>query len=65
MQSKKFPYPPNGRSEIPTGRGVLKVKMFEANYEANLQFRRGSGASVGGVWIFSGTLHCLDEYSPQ
>ena len=29
--------------EIPRGRGVLKVKILEAKYEAKLEFPRGSG----------------------
>ena len=37
--SRKNPYPPHGRSlEIPRGRGVLKVKILEAKYEAKLEF---------------------------
>ena len=61
--SKKNPYPPHGRSsEIPRGRGVLKVKILEAKYEAKLEFPGGMGVqnkrpSVGGVWIFSETTH--------
>ena len=56
------PYPPHGRStEISRGRGVLKVKLLEAEYEANLAFPGGMGGakqkpSVGEVWKFSGTL---------
>ena len=61
--SRKNPYPPQGRSsEIPRGRGVLKVKILKAKYEAKLEFHGGTGVqtkkpSVGGVWIFSGTAH--------
>ena len=37
--SRKNPYPPHGRSlEIPRGRGVLKVIILEAKYEAKLEF---------------------------
>ena len=57
-------YPPNGRSmENPMGRGVLKVTILEAKYEAKLEFPGGGGAKRksfhggGGVWIFSGTAH--------
>ena len=40
--SRKNPYPPHGRSlEIPRGRGVLKVKILEAKYEAKLEFPGG------------------------
>ena len=40
--SRKNPYPPQGRSlEIPRGRGVLKVKILEAIYEAKLEFPGG------------------------
>ena len=70
--SKKNPYPPHGRSsEIPKGRGILKVKILEAKFEANLEFPgKGWGGggwgwgcktkqlSVGGVWIFSGITQC-------
>ena len=41
---RKNPYPPNGRSsEIPRERGVLKVKILEAKYEAKLEFPGGRG----------------------
>ena len=59
--SRKNPYPPHGRSlEIPRGRGILKVKILEAEYEAKLEFPGGMEVqnkkpSIGGVWIFSGT----------
>ena len=40
--SRQNPYPPRGRSsEIPRGRGVLKVKILEAKYEAKLKFLGG------------------------
>ena len=40
--SRKNPYPPQGRSsEIPRGRGVLKVKILEAKYEGKLEFPGG------------------------
>ena len=63
--SKRNPYPPHGRSsEIPRGRGVLKVKILEAKYEAKLEFPGGrEGAKqktfYGGVWTFSRTAHSL------
>ena len=42
--SRKNPYPPHGRSlEIPRGRGILKVKILEAKYEAKLEFTGGGG----------------------
>ena len=42
--SRKNPYPLHGRSsEIPRGRGVLKVKILEAKYEAKLEFPGGRG----------------------
>ena len=46
--------------EIPRGRGDLKAKLLEGQYEAKLEFPGGVGVqnkkpSVGGVWIFSGT----------
>ena len=40
--SRNNPYPPHGRSsEIPRGRGILKVKILEATYEAKPEFRGG------------------------
>ena len=64
VQFQKNPYPPHGRlSEIPRGRGVLKVKILEAKYEAKLESPGGQGCktkpSLGGVWIFSETAHCI------
>ena len=62
--SRKNPNPPHGRSsEIPRGRGVLKVKILEAKYEAKLEIPGGTGgtkqkAFCGGKWIFFGTAHC-------
>ena len=45
------------------GEGVLKVNILEGKYEAKLEFPGGGGGgvqnkkpSVGGVWIFSGTV---------
>ena len=44
--SRKNPYPPHGKSlEIPRGRGVLKVKILEAKYEAKLEFPGGRGGT--------------------
>ena len=41
---KENPYPPHGRSsEIPRGKGVLKVKILEAKYGAKLSFPEGEG----------------------
>ena len=46
FSSRKNPYPPNGRSlEIPRGWGVLKVKILEAKYEAQLEFPGGTGGA--------------------
>ena len=56
-----------GRSlEIPRGRGVLKVKILEAKYEAKLESPGGrrlpnKKPSVGGVWIFSGTAQFANK----
>ena len=61
MQFQKKSIPTHGRSsEVPRGRGVLKVKILEAKYEAKLEFPGGMGVqnkkpSLGGVWIFSET----------
>ena len=39
QSQKKIHYPPQGSSsEIPRGRGVLKGKILEAKYEAELEF---------------------------
>ena len=43
------------------GRGVLKVKILEAKYEAKLEFPGGTGGakqkpSMGEVWIRFGTV---------
>ena len=44
--SRKNPYPPHGKSlEIPRGRGILKVKILEAKYEAKLEFSGGMGGA--------------------
>ena len=44
--SRKNPYPSHGRSsEIPRERGVLKVKILEAKYEAKLEFPGGMGGA--------------------
>ena len=61
--SRNYLYYPHGRSlEIPRGRGDLKAKLLEGQYEAKLEFPGGCGGakkpSVGGVWIFSGTTQC-------
>ena len=67
--SRKNPYLLHGRSsEIPRGRGVLKVKILEAKYEAKLEFPGGRGVqnkkpSVGGVWIFSGTANQISAWA--
>ena len=47
------------------GGGFLKIKILEAKYEAKLEIPGGMGGakhkpSVGGVWIFSGTVHYHD-----
>ena len=44
--------------EIPRGRGVLKVRILEAKYEAKLEFpgRREGAKQVGRVRLFSGTV---------
>jgi len=37
--SRKYPYSPHGRSlEILRGRGCLKAKLLEGQYEAKLEF---------------------------
>ena len=42
LVTRKNPCPPHGRSsEIPRGRGDLKVTIIEAKYEAKLEFPSG------------------------
>ena len=69
--SRKNPYPPHGRSsEISRGRGVLKVKILEAKYEAKLEFPGWTGGAKqknfhGGSMDISGTANLaykLDKY---
>ena len=56
-------YPPDGRSlEIPRGKGVLKAKLLEANYEAKPESLEGGakqktfcGGSKDIFWYY--TLH--------
>ena len=67
--SRRNPYPPTSRE-----RGVLKVNILEAKYEAKPEFPGGTAgvkqtpsktliASMGGVWIFSGTAHFPERQS--
>jgi len=40
--SRNYPYYPHGRSlEIPRGRGDVKAKLLEGQYEAQLEFPGG------------------------
>ena len=67
FQKKSIPSPLKviGNSE---GEGVLKVKILETMYaEAKLEFPGGWGRqnktpSVGGVWIFSGTVKFISNH---
>ena len=44
--SRNYPYYPHGRSlEIPRGRGDLKAKLLEGQYEAKLEFPGGCGGA--------------------
>ena len=46
LSSSRNPYPSHGRSsEIPRGKGVLKVKILEAKYDAKLEFPKGMGGA--------------------
>jgi len=50
--------------EIPRGEGVLKAKILEAKYETKLELLGARGVAKqitfrGGIWIFSGTTHCI------
>ena len=61
--TEKNPYPPLERSlEIARGNGMSKAKIFEAKYEAKLEFPEGGRVqnikpSMEGVWIFSVTAY--------
>ena len=52
--SRKNPYPPHRWSEIPRGRGVLKVKILEAKYKAKLEFSGGMGGGGAKQKTFFG-----------
>ena len=42
--SRNYPYYPHGRPlEIPRGRGDLKAKLLEGQYDAKLEFPAGCG----------------------
>ena len=65
FQKKIHTHPMEGHWEF-LGRGrVLRAKILEAMYEDKPEFpggRRGGGVQnkkpfMGGVWIFSGTVH--------
>jgi len=73
--SRNYPYYPHGRSlEIPRGRGVLKDKLLEGQYEAKQEFPGGCGVAKqktfrgGSMDIFwnytlqlkSSILYCYD-----
>ena len=73
--SRNNPYPPHGRSlEIPRGRGVLKVKILEAMYEAKLEFPGGTGGAkrknlpwgelmdISWNCTFDVILNCADQW---
>ena len=51
--SRNYPYYPHGRSlEIPRGRGDLKAKLLEGQYEAKLEFPGGCSVGGGSMDIF-------------
>ena len=55
--SKKYPYPPQGRSlKIPRGRGSRKPKFLKESMKLNWKLQGVGGFKPSmGVWIFSGT----------
>ena len=54
--SRNYPYYPHGRSlEIPRGRGDLKAKLLEGQYEAKLEF-------PGECWGAKQKNHPWGEY---
>ena len=61
IPEKIHTHPPHGRlSEIPRGRVVLKVKILEAKYEAQLEF---PGGRWGAKHTFSGTAHYICQWN--
>ena len=50
--------------EISRRRAVSKAQVFEREYDTKVEFLGDGGGgqfkkpSVGGLWIFSGTIHC-------
>ena len=61
--SRKYPTHPKAcHLEISRRRGVAKANIFKGKFDAKREFPEGWGGdqgkkpSVGGVWIFSGTL---------
>ena len=67
--SRNSPYPPHGRSpEIGRVRGVVKVKILEAMFEAKMEFLGGMGGAKqkknfhgGSMDIFWNCTLWLDE----
>ena len=62
--SRKYPYPPQGRSlEISRGRGISNAKKFKGKYKAKLEIPGGWRVQTKNpsmvVWIFSGTTQLL------
>ena len=59
--------PREGYQKFLGGGGGLQSQILEAKYEAKLDFPGGSGSvnqkrpSMGGVWIFSGTAHFIND----
>ena len=52
--SRKNPYPPHGKSWKFLWGGVLKVKILEAKYEAELEFPGGGGVGDAKQKPFNG-----------
>ena len=65
VPEKDHTHPMDGHWKFLNGRGVLKVKILEAKYEAKLEFPRGRGEIEKKLpWedyrlLFSGTAHYM------
>jgi len=72
---EKYPYSPHGRLlEIPSGRGVLKAKLLEGQYEAKLEFpeecggakqKAFRGGSMDIFWNYTISNHIIDKGIPM
>jgi len=62
--SRNYPYYPHGRSlEIPRGRGDLKAKLLEGQYEAKLEFPGGCGGAKQKTFHGGGSMDIPWNYT--